>query len=401
MIHESSSLAQSLLCCVLVLGGILTASTAPSFPEVSQLPIRTDLPDPLVMLDGRRVTTREQWVEQRRPELKALFAHYMYGHMPPAQPRFEVGTVDKNFFGGKATRKLITIKLTTAAQPELQLLLVVPNRRTGPAPAFVGLNFCGNHALVNDHSIPLTEGWMPQSCAGCTNNRATDAARGTQVDTWALEQSIDRGYAVAVYYNGDVEPDRPDAPEGVARLTRILRLGGSRGLGLGSLTRRRLPGDRRGYRREAHRRGRTLSKRQSGPARRRNGSEGSPSPFHSRRVAAARRASRSKIGESVQQINDHFPHWFNAEFKKFNAQPDRLPFDQHCLIALCAPRPVLLPNAVEDQWANPSGQFRCSKQRSRFTDCSAPMDWKRNKCRPRESWSTARWDFISVPENTR
>jgi hypothetical protein len=67
--------------------------------------------------------------------------------------------------------------------------------------------------------------------------------------------------------------------------------------------------------------------------------------------------SRGKVGESVQQINDRFPHWFNAQFKKFNQQPDRLPFDQHCLIALCAPRPVLLPNAEADQWANPSGQF--------------------------------------------
>ena len=67
--------------------------------------------------------------------------------------------------------------------------------------------------------------------------------------------------------------------------------------------------------------------------------------------------SRGKIGESVKQINDRFPHWFNAEFKKFNEQPERLPFDQHGLIALCAPRPVLLSNAVEDTWANPAGQF--------------------------------------------
>ena len=44
-------------------------------------------------------------------------------------------------------------------------------------------------------------------------------------------------------------------------------------------------------------------------------------------------------------------------FKNFNEQPDKLPFDQHCLIALCAPRPVLLPNATEDTWANPEGQF--------------------------------------------
>jgi hypothetical protein len=67
--------------------------------------------------------------------------------------------------------------------------------------------------------------------------------------------------------------------------------------------------------------------------------------------------SRGTIGESVKQINDRFPHWFNAEFKKFNDQPDKLPFDQHCLVALMAPRPVLLSNAQEDQWANPAGQF--------------------------------------------
>ena len=34
-----------------------------------------------------------------------------------------------------------------------------------------------------------------------------------------------------------------------------------------------------------------------------------------------------------------------------------LPFDQHALAALIAPRPVLFSNALEDQWANPDGQF--------------------------------------------
>jgi hypothetical protein len=68
--------------------------------------------------------------------------------------------------------------------------------------------------------------------------------------------------------------------------------------------------------------------------------------------------SRGKIGESVKQINESFPHWFDATFKEFNDRPDRLPFDQHCLIALVAPRPVLLTNGVEDKWANPQGQFQ-------------------------------------------
>jgi len=41
----------------------------------------------------------------------------------------------------------------------------------------------------------------------------------------------------------------------------------------------------------------------------------------------------------------------------FNETPDKLPFDQNCLVALCAPRPVLFSNATQDQWANPDGQI--------------------------------------------
>ncbi len=64
-----------------------------------------------------------------------------------------------------------------------------------------------------------------------------------------------------------------------------------------------------------------------------------------------------KLPETVKQINDKFPHWFNARFKEFNEMPERLPFDQHCLVALCAPRPVLFTNGREDTWINPAGQF--------------------------------------------
>src|SRR6185369_1177116 len=46
-----------------------------------------------------------------------------------------------------------------------------------------------------------------------------------------------------------------------------------------------------------------------------------------------------------------------ARFKEFNDQPERLPFDQHCLVALCAPRPVLFTNGRQDTWINPGGQF--------------------------------------------
>jgi hypothetical protein len=67
--------------------------------------------------------------------------------------------------------------------------------------------------------------------------------------------------------------------------------------------------------------------------------------------------SRFTVGESVKQINDVFPHWFNNNFKLFNDDTSRIPFDQHALVSLCAPRPVLFSNAVDDEWANPYGQF--------------------------------------------
>lgn len=53
------------------------SSAGERFPLVSELASRTGLPDPLVMLDGRRVTTREQWVNERRPELIRLFQHWI------------------------------------------------------------------------------------------------------------------------------------------------------------------------------------------------------------------------------------------------------------------------------------------------------------------------------------
>ena len=335
--------------------GVISAAAAP-FPDVAELPSRPTLPDPLVMFNGERVTSREQWVNQRRPELKALFQHYMYGQMPHASASFESRPADRNYFNGKATKKEVTISFDKAGAPKLHLLIVIPNQRQKPAPAFVGLNFCGNHTLVKDPSIPLPTGWMPNSCPGCTNNKATDAGRGAQINTWALEQSIERGWAVAVFYYGDVEPDVPNAPEGVRAAYKDYDWGAVAAWAWGvSRAVDYLVTDSD-----------IDASRIAVVGHSRNGKAALLAAAFDERIALAiplqagcggTAPSRGTVGESVKQINDRFPHWFNAEFKKFNDQTDRLPFDQHCLIALCAPRPVLLPNAVEDQWANPKGQF--------------------------------------------
>src|SRR5207302_831168 len=104
------------------------------FPPVDKLPSHPELPDPLVMLDGTRITTKEEWVQKRRPELKQLFQHYMYGYFPPRPEKidFNVGHVDPKALGGKATLKEVTIAFGPPGTPKIHVLLFIPNKRQGP-----------------------------------------------------------------------------------------------------------------------------------------------------------------------------------------------------------------------------------------------------------------------------
>jgi hypothetical protein len=347
----------------------LAAFAGGPFLEVSELASQKQLPDPLVMFNGERVTSRQQWFRDRRPELKGLFQHYMYGEIPPKPEKIQFTTnlKDANFLGGKGTLKLVTISFGTSSAPSIDLMLVVPNARRGPAPVFLTMNFCGNHALVEDPRIPLTRGWLYSNCQGCSNNQATGAARGADAKDWPVADILRRGYALATFCSTDVDSDRANVSDGVHAWLAVQRTGSATNS---------LPHDRgciAGWAWGFHRCVDYLVSDADFDARRiaavghsRNGKTALLAAAFDDRIALAiphqagcggTAPSRGKIGESVTRINTSFPHWFNAEFKKFNDQPEKLPFDQHCLVALMAPRPVLLSNAQEDQWANPSGQF--------------------------------------------
>jgi hypothetical protein len=358
----------TILAVVLLL--LSTGMVRARLPEVGQLPSHPELPDPLVMLNGDRVSTKEQWLKQRRPELKELFQYYMYGYAPPApdggSARFD--QEDRKLFDGKATMKQVTIHFGPSETPPIHLLLVVPNARKKPAPVFLGLNFAGNHTLLKDPSIALPGAWMPGNFPGVKDHRATDAGRGTQVNVWALEQAIDRGYAVATFYCGDIAPDHPGFTDGVH--PHYFKKGQTE------------PGPHEWGTIAAWAWGLSravdyLQTDKDIDARKiavvghsRLGKTALLAAAFDDRIALAiplqagcggTAPSRGKVGESVKQINDRFPHWFDATFKEFNDRPDRLPFDQHCLVALVAPRPVLFCNATEDSWANPAGQFEVLK----------------------------------------
>jgi hypothetical protein len=362
-----------LLTCLLVAFVLspLAAASGADFPPVDQLPINPELPDPLVMMDGSRVTTKEQWEVQRRPELKALFQHYMYGYLPAAAVVKATQTASgRDLFGGKANWKSLTLKYGSDGTPPLELLLITPNTQKGVPPVFVGINFCGNHTILTDPKVPLTKSWYRGSCPGCKDEVATDAGRGGQLATWNAEMIVDRGYALATFYYGDVDPDKRenDFMDGVH--PHFFKDGqtepGKHDWGAISA-----------WAYGIHRVIDYLEVDQSVDANRlalvghsRLGKTALLAGALDERIkvviphqagCGGTAPNRFNVGESVERINTVFPHWFNDTFPEFNQQVERLPFDQHCLAALCAPRAVLFSNAQEDQWADPDGQFNMLK----------------------------------------
>jgi hypothetical protein len=190
------------------------------WPEVSALPVLTELPDPLIMFDGTPVNTAEQWRNERRPELISLFQHYMYGYSPPPPGNFTytVDHTDNTKYGGKATLKLVTLRFGPPGTPEVSMMVVLPNQRKGPVPVFLGLNFPGNHTTADFPEIPLPKAWVNNRWTGGSDNRAHDDQRGIRDWRWPYEMIIDRGYAVATIYAGEISPDYDSGfSEGVHR----------------------------------------------------------------------------------------------------------------------------------------------------------------------------------------
>ena len=66
---------------------------------------------------------------------------------------------------------------------------------------------------------------------------------------------------------------------------------------------------------------------------------------------------RGKTGERIVSIIKEFPHWSCQKFKEYGEREDELPFDQHMLLALIAPRPLYITSASEDDWACPPKEF--------------------------------------------
>ena len=152
---------------------ITSTASSGDFPEPTKLPVKKELPDPLVMFNGKAVATKEQWEKERRPELKKLFQHYMYGTAPEApKVNAKIERTDPNALGGKATLKEITLTLQGIDGPRFTCSSSQQTQR--PRAVFVGI-ICGNHAVLDDPKS-LNTNWIYANQPGVKNNRHRRAA---------------------------------------------------------------------------------------------------------------------------------------------------------------------------------------------------------------------------------
>jgi len=329
------------------------------------------LPDPLTMRDGRKVQTPEQWIQERRPELLKLFEEHVYGKATlfrtdntTFKTRFEYLS-SKPVYNGKGIQHQFQIVWYQDEDTHRVDVLAYVPKSDKKVPAFVSLNFQGNHTVDADSDIRVPARIWDRSRPIWTPGNEED--RGGQSIRWPIELLLDRGYAVVTAYYCEIEPDcnggfrhgirrflygdgekqAPDEANTIATWA----------WGLGEMLdavehfQDKLGIDPKKTAVVGHSRlGKTslwagaIDQRFAIVISNDSGCGGAA-------------LSRREFGETVHRINTSFPHWFCDNFKKYNLDVNSLPVDQHELIALAAPRPVYVASATKDLWADPKGEF--------------------------------------------
>ena len=316
-----------------------------------------ELPTLLKLADGKDVKDVKTWEKKRRPELLKLFEEEMYGKAPdaPASLHFKLLSEESDAFGGLATRKEIQVCFDAAEKEYLTLLLYVPNQRTKPAPCFMGINFFGNHTITQDPDVSLPDIFRYRS-------DFTLDPRGSQAQRWPLEFILEHGYAVATFCCEDVDPDVDDGFRN--GLHGLLGPASRTGADWGTLAA------------WAWGLSRALDYLQTDPdiagdrvavfGHSRMGKTAVWAGARDTRFAmvisnasgcGGASLSRRRYGETLRRINIRFPHWFCGNFHKYGDNEALLPFDQHELLALIAPRPLYVESGSEDRWSDPFGEY--------------------------------------------
>ncbi|MDH7570144.1 MAG: hypothetical protein QHJ73_11230 [Armatimonadota bacterium] len=319
---------------------LAAASAAGPLPPPEELPAVSEFPDPFRFLNGERVATRAQW-ERRRAEIRALLLHYEYGQAPPAPANLTATTVATTpVLGGAATEEKVQLTCGPGNAVKFTLYLTRPAGRRGPFPAIITGDVC----------------W------GRVDERK-DAA-GT------LAEVVGRGYLLAEFDRTELDGDNADRSDGVHPLypgydwaTLAAWAWGYHRVVDYLLTRADV--DARHIAVTGHSRGGKTALLAGALDER----IALTVPNDSGCGGAGSYRFQNEGSETLEAITDRFPYWFHPRLQAFRGRVEHLPFDQHFLLSLVAPRALLSVNALGDKWANPLGSqlaYQAAREVYRF-----------------------------------
>jgi hypothetical protein len=351
---------------------VTSAQTAKAPPKVvAGIPVNYDealvgsytLPDPLRLLNGKPVRDAKTWYGKRRPEIIRLFEENQFGRSPDAPTGLVFDVFDKGTpaFDGKAIRKQVTIYFSAdKSGPKMDLLLYLPAKAQSPVPLLLNISFSANSVTVNDPGIKQGEVWNKEK-------KKVPATQGLGIGKVDVLPLLEAGFGFATVYYGGIEPDfEGGLPYGVRKL--YLKAGQTEpaadewgaiaawgwGLSRAMDYLEKDPGvnPKKVALLGASRLGKTVLW-----AGARDTRFAAVIACCSGEGGAA--LSRRNYGETIAHLTapGRFPYQFCANYGKFAHHVDQLPMDANLLVALIAPRPLLLQTGDTDFWSDPKGEF--------------------------------------------
>jgi hypothetical protein len=353
------------LCRVIILVVLAVMPVVPAinaapdtFPDVKDLPVQTNLPDVMTMLDGSKVTTSVQW-RARREEMKAILEHYELGHAPPPPGNISGQEIQsRTVLDGAANFRLVHLKFGPNAKLGFDIAIFMP-AKDGPFPTIINPSFFSTPGVgFTNEASAITNKPGDVSEPAVTNSAQARLLAKKPVDperaALRFKNLLQRGYAVVTYRYTQCGEDNPNFRTnsfypaypgydwgvllgwawGLSRVVdyletqpfvdtnKIVALGHSR---LGKLTMVATAFDERI-------------------------SLGAPAGSSGAGTGAYRFCGPGRGGkEGVEDMTRKFPYYFVPRLAEFTGQMEKLPFDAHWFVALTAPRPWISIEGTDDQ----------------------------------------------------
>ena len=324
--------------CFLAMGNLQAQEIAINYDE-DKIPAY-ELPDPLILNSGKKVKDARQWTDERRGEILEIFAQEMYGHIPSSPEGLHFKKLSEEpVYNGLGIRQIVRIFLDDKEQHWFDAMIHLPEKAKGAVPMFVGLNFKGNDATLDERA-------------------------GSR---WPYEQILKEGFGVATAWRDAIEPDGKDSK--INEANHVCKDGGVRAWynqggdwgaisawawGLSRICDYLVTDSKVDASRIA-----VIGHSRLGKTSLWAGANDTRFAMVVSNCSGCCGAaiSRRVIGENFARIDTSFPHWFTREFDKYKGKEADFPADQHWLAALAAPRPLYIASATEDLWADPKGEW--------------------------------------------